>query len=273
LRPRDLFISVDPRATASPLRGSSRLRRSDLAVSRTLRTFLATCATVALLAAGQPALAADGPASAEAQPAADPQREMLVTGRDLMTVGQPRRAIDEYFDKVIRHFEQAYKDSEQAVYSSQSLQMGLVYSAIPRPDKKGSLVLDSTWGDAYLLKAYALTDLGELQPAREALQSALVVSPMSAKYMSELAYTYTAEKNFGKSIELYRRAADFANLTSSGVMLNEDLARAWRVEAFALIEQGKTQQARALYEKCLELDPHDSKALDELKYLDAVEKR
>jgi len=239
---------------------------------RTLRAFPATCATVALLAAGQPAFTAEGLASAEAQPAADPQREMLVTGRDLMTLGQPRRAIDESFDKVIRHFEQAYQDSERAVYSSQSLQMGLVYSAIPRPDKKGTEVLDSTWGDAYLLKAYALVALGELQQARDALQSALVVSPMSARYMAELAYTYTADRNFDKAIELYRRSADFANRTSSGVMLNEDLARAWRGEALALSEQGKAREARALYEKCLELDPNDGRALNELKSLDEAAK-
>ena len=230
-------------------------------------------AAAALLAGGPFALAAEEAEVAQAQPAADPQHEMLATGRDLMTAGEPRRAIDEYFDKVIGYFELTYKDSERAVYSSQSLQMGLVYSAIPRVDRNGSEVLDSTWGDAYLLKAYALVELGELQHARDALQSALVVSPMSAKYMSELAYTYTAEKNFAKAIELYRRSAEFANLTSTGAVLNDDLARAWRGEAYALTEQGKTGDARALYEKCLKLDPQDRNALNELQYLDRIEKR
>jgi tetratricopeptide (TPR) repeat protein len=240
---------------------------------RALRALIAIVAAVVSVAGGPSALAADGAESAAAQSAADLPREDLATGRDLMTAGQPRRAIDEFFDKVIRHFELAYKDSERAVYSSQNLQMSLIYAAIPRPDKKGSEVLDSTWGDAYLLKAYALMALGELHQAREALESALVVSPMSAKYMAELARTYVAEKNYDKSIELYRQSADFANRTSAASLRNEDLARAWRGEAYSLAEQGKTREARALYEECLRLDPQDGKALNELKYLDQVEKR
>jgi tetratricopeptide (TPR) repeat protein len=241
--------------------------------SRTLLALIAACATAISLIGGQSALAGDGAGPDGTQPAANPQLEMLATGRDLMRIGEPRRAIDEYFDKVIRYFEQAYKDSERAVYSSQNLKMSLLYSAIPRPDKKGSEVLDSTWGDAYLLKAYALLQLGERQQARDALCAALVVSPMSARYMSELANTYAAEKDYDKSIELYRRSADFANRSSSDVMRNEDLARAWRGEAYALTEQGKTQEARALYENCLKLNPDDRNALNELKYLDRIEKR
>jgi tetratricopeptide (TPR) repeat protein len=237
------------------------------------RAIVATLAVVAFLEVSRIAGAAEPSDPHQAQPAADSPLEMLATGRDLMRVGEPRRAIDEYFDKVIQHYEQTYKDSERAVYSSQNLQMSLLYSAIPRPDKKGSEVLDSTWGDAYLLKAYALINLGELQRAREALQSALVVSPMSAKYMSELAYTYTAERNYDKSIELYRKSVDFANRSSSDVMRNEDLARAWRGEAYALTEQGKTREARALYEKCLKLDPEDGKARNGLNYLEQIEKR
>jgi tetratricopeptide (TPR) repeat protein len=255
------------RVPSGPRRNGSGLR------VRALRVLIATCATAVALGGGPPALGADGPESAAAPSDAGLQREDLATGRDLMTAGQPRRAIDEYFDKVIRHFELAYKDSERAVYSSQNLQMSLTYAAIPRPDKKGSEVLDSTWGDAYLLKAYALIALGELHPARDALQSALVVSPMSAKYMAELARTYAAEKNYDKSIELYRQSADFASRTSATGMRNEDLARAWRGEAYALAEQGKTGEARALYEKCLALDPNDGKALNELQYLDRIEKK
>ena len=202
-----------------------------------------------------------------------PSAILLATGRDLMTLGEPRRAIDEYFDKVIQYYERTYQDSERAVYSSQNLQMSLLYSAIPRPDKKGSEVLDSTWGEAYLLKAYALIQLGELLKAREALQSALVVSPMSARYMSELAHTYAVEKNFDRSIELYRQSADFAIRTSSGAMRNEDLARAWRGEATVLVEMGKLADARALYQKCLELDPHDQISRNELDYIDGLEKK
>jgi tetratricopeptide (TPR) repeat protein len=229
--------------------------------------------SLALAVTPLPALAADDPPARQSQPSADSQLDMLATGRDLMRVGEPRRAIDEYFDKVIRQFEQAYKDSERAVYSSQNLQMSLLYAAIPRPDKKGVEVLDATWGDAYLLKAYALIQLGEVSQARDALQSALIVSPLSARYMLELAYTYAAEKNYAKSIELNLQAADFANRSSSDVLRNGDLARAWRGAAFALTEQGKTSEARAFYEQCLKLDPQDRDALDALQYLDGLGKK
>jgi tetratricopeptide (TPR) repeat protein len=255
-------------ATACPIEPGLRV-----IASRVWGAFLVTAAMPMAMAGGPPVRAADDADPVEAPAPAELQRDLLVTGRDLMTAGEPRRAIDECFDKVIRYFEQTYQDSERAVYSSQGLQMSLLYSSIPRHDKKGVEVLDSTWGDAYLLKAYALVNLGELQRARAELEAALVVSPMSAKYMSELAYTYAAERNYDRAIELYRKAAKFAEVTSSGSRLNEDLARAWRGEAFALTGQGKYRDARALYGKCLELDPQDRVALNELRRLDQLEKR
>jgi Flp pilus assembly protein TadD len=46
-----------------------------------------------------------------------------------------------------------------------------------------------------------------------------------------------------------------------------DLTRAWRGKAYCLVEQGHLDEAEQLYHKCLELDPNDSKAKNELKYI------
>jgi tetratricopeptide (TPR) repeat protein len=75
-------------------------------------------------------------------------------------------------------------------------------------------VLDTLWADAYLLKAYALTELKRVPEAQKALESAIALSPMNSQYLSELAFTYQAQKNCVKSIATYAQAASMAELAS-----------------------------------------------------------
>jgi tetratricopeptide (TPR) repeat protein len=46
-----------------------------------------------------------------------------------------------------------------------------------------------------------------------------------------------------------------------------DLGRAWRGMGYVLIEQGRLEEAEAIYKKCLTLDPNDEKAKGELRYI------
>ena len=201
----------------------------------------------------------------------DPQIEQLREAHTLFESGEWQRAIDEHIHPVIGHFERTFKDSDQALYAAEGMKQAILYSALPHDGKQGVTVLDSTWADAYQLKAYALGELGDVAGARAALKSALALSPMSATYTSELAYTYQSQHDHTQALALYRQAAEFAELASDEARHDADLGRAWRGQAFTLIEQGQLTEAKTLLNKCLELDPKDASARNELTYIEKLE--
>jgi Tfp pilus assembly protein PilF len=96
---------------------------------------------------------------------------------------------------------------------------------------------------------------------------------MSSQYQSELAYTYQVQKDCDRSIETYRQAASVAELGSSEETKSDDLARAWRGEGYCLVEQGKLDEAEALYRQCLDANPNDRKAQGELQYVESLRKK
>jgi Tetratricopeptide repeat len=204
-----------------------------------------------------------------------PNREytLLVKGREVLSKGDPQRAIVEYFDPVIRHYEMLYKDTPKRVFSAQSQMQAFVYIALPDEKKRATEVLDGTWSDAYLMKAYALTELKKVNDAQTALESAIALSPLNAQYISELAYTYQAQKDCAKSIDTYVRASEAAEMGSDDATKTIDLTRAWRGQGYCLVEQGKLDEAEVMYRKCLALDPKDDKARGELGYIEGLRKK
>ena len=169
------------------------------------RVLLSVAVAVLLIAPRVDASEAAAPVAAPAE--SDPQIEQLREAHTLFESGEWQRAIDEHIHPVIGHFERAFKDSDQALYAAEGMKQAILYSALPHDGKQGVTVLDSTWADAYQLKAYALGELGDVAGARAALKSALALSPMSATYTSELAYTYQSQHDHTQALALYRQAA------------------------------------------------------------------
>jgi hypothetical protein len=198
---------------------------------------------------------------------------LLIEGRQVLQQGNPQRAIADYFDPVIDHHEVMYKGSTSRFYSAQNQVQMIIYAALPAGDKQSIEVLDPVWADAYLLKAYALTELKRIPEAQKALESAIALSPMNSQYLSELAYTYQAQKDCDKSIETYVQAASMAELASEDATKTIDLTRAWRGQGYCLVEQGKLDEAEAMYRKCLALDPNDNRAKGELEYVRGLRKK
>jgi hypothetical protein len=193
--------------------------------------------------------------------------QLLLQGAQMLQQGKnPQGAIKEYFDPVISHYELIYKDGKSRVYSAENQLQLTLYAALPSDDKPVE-VLDTVWGSAYLFKAYALSELKEFAGAQKALESAIALSPMNSQFLSELAYTYQVQKDCAKSTALYVQAASMAEIASDDARKTNHLTRAWRGQAYCLTEQGKLDQAEAMYRKCLALDPKDSNALRELEYI------
>ena len=223
---------------------------------------------VALLAAGvQPAVAA------RCKKATDPY-ERLAQGKKLIEAGESQRAITECFQPVIDGYEKGIdKQPPARRYSAQNLVQSIIYTALPDDKGQSVEVMSGDWADAYLLKAYALIELRKLPEAQTALAAAIRLSPMNPLYRSELAYTYQVLKDCDASIENYRAAASAAELGSGEERKLEDLGIAWRGEGYCLVEQGKLDEAEAIYRKALDANPKDQKSQGELRYVEGLRKK
>jgi tetratricopeptide (TPR) repeat protein len=205
------------------------------------------------------------PAESAREPASE--NPVLSQGRKILQRNEPELAIAGYFDPVIEHFERIYRDSGKRVYAASNQMQVFIYVALPNEEKKPVEVLDSTWSDAYLMKAYALTELRRIGDAQAALERATALSPLTSQYISELAYTYQAQGQCERSIASYQQAESVVEMGSDDATKTADLTRAWRGQGYCLVEQGRFDEAEALYRKCLALNPSDTKAKGELEYI------
>jgi tetratricopeptide (TPR) repeat protein len=213
--------------------------------------------------------AAKGKASPEStrQPASE--MSVLSQGRKVLERHDSGLAIAGFFDPVIEHFERIYRDSGKRVYAARNQMQVLIYVALPNEEKKPVEVLDSTWSDAYLMKGYALVEMRRLGEAQATLESAVSLSPLTAQYISELAYTYQVQGQCERSIASYQQAESVVEMGSDDTTKTADLTRAWRGQGYCLVELGRLDEAEALYRKCLALDPSDTKAKGELQYIES----
>jgi len=200
--------------------------------------------------------------------------ERLVQGRKLTEAGESQRAITECFQPVIDSYE---KESEKQPtvrrYSAQNMMQSFVYIALPVDTGQSVEVVSGDWADAYLMKAYALVELRNLPEAQTALAAAINLSPMNPRYRSELGFTYQVLKDCDASIQSYQAAASAAELGSTEESKLEDLGMAWRGEGYCLVEQGKLDEAEAVYRKALEANPKDKKSQGELQYVQGLRKK
>jgi tetratricopeptide (TPR) repeat protein len=211
--------------------------------------------------------AAKGKTSPESAREPTSENPVLSQGRKVLQRNEPELAIAGYFDPVIEHFERIYRDSGKRVYAASNQMQVFIYVALPNEEKKPVEVLDSTWSDAYLMKAYALTELRRIGDAQAALERATALSPLTSQYISELAYTYQAQGQCERSIASYQQAEAVVEMGSDDATKTADLTRAWRGQGYCLVEQGRFDEAEALYRKCLALDPSDTKAKGEIEYI------
>ena len=220
----------------------------------------------------------------------------LEEGREvLLQKKKSQKAISDYFDPIISHFEELYKESTNKVYCAsdprvtlfylisaavqqdasaedkevlKELKENLLFSTI-QMDGRGVVVISRTWAEAYYLKAYAYVELGEIERAEIELKHALDLSPLNAIYWAELGHTFQVRKNWVEAKKAFENSQEAASFSPDN-QKNHDLARAWRGIGFCLIEMGKTEEAKKQYLKCLELNPDDKKALNELEYIKRV---
>lgn len=194
-------------------------------------------------------------------------------GTGLLSSGKASDSI-QYFNQVILPYELKYSDAETIIYCARDNTESFLYAAMAAVDHKknpesnthkDSEVISSTWAYAYYYKAYALIESKNISQAKLNLERAISLSPYNPQFLLEQAHIYQIEKNWDKSIEFAKRAEDGFNTTPQEKNITQPAA--WRVIAYSLVEQGKLDEAEIYYQKCLALNPNDSKAQNELKYI------
>lgn len=199
-------------------------------------------------------------------------QQLLAEGRDAMQAGRRLEAITDKFDPVIRSFEQQRANSGKLFLCARSQMEMFFYSGLGAATKQETVVLDTLWSDAYLLKGYAPVELGEVARAREALQAAVALAPQNAQYLAELAYNFQAAHEFEKSIEIYEEAIDAAELSPTELQ-KEEHGRALRGKGYSLIELGRLDEAEEIYKQALKINRSDKKARDDLTYIKGLRKK
>jgi tetratricopeptide (TPR) repeat protein len=231
-----------------------------------LRLHRLLAASVLLCHALQSHAAADNPSGTAARDDEAEQMQLVSAGARLLHEHKPSEAIDN-LDKVIAHYEARNPEKAGTAYCASSPAESLIYLVQAVKDKTTASVYGPTWCDAYYLRGYALIELGRNGEARASLERAVQMSPRNAHYRSELAELYSRDKNWNEALATFEASAKLAEESTPQEHKTTELGRALRGKGFVLVELGKLDEAEAMYRRCLALDPADTKAANELRYV------
>jgi Tfp pilus assembly protein PilF len=218
------------------------------------------------------ALAAPLPASAQPVPPAaarslDPAAEdaLIERAATLIQERKPAEAIA-LLDQVIAAEETAHKGETRRVYSSRGPAETLLYMVQAAAAKQEAIAAGPQWGLATFLKGFALIDLGSAEAAGPLLARAAELSPANSQYLAEFGEWHKSRRDWAQAYAWFEKAEGAAALSPPHSQ-TPNRTRALRGMGFALIEQGKLDEAAKAFKKCLELDPNDAGAKQELDYI------
>lgn len=235
------------------------------------RAFL--CTAIALAAAGAYAQSGDDLTKFDASGDDASNLKVMEKGLKLIQAGKYSQAIENCFDRIIRSYESRYNDVNVRYYCSRSNTESKFYRRMSGGDPGEVKILPIIWSMAYYLKAYSLIELERPSEAVESLEHAIALSPMNSQFLSEMGHACTLSKNWEKSLEFFQRAVEAAETSSPESVRTAELTRAWRGVGYAYIEMNRLDDAVEVFRKCLDLNPDDERAKQELEYIDQTRAR
>ena len=182
-----------------------------------------------------------------------------------LNAGQPAKAL-ETVAPAVTEYERAYAGEKRRIYCGISPTQTVAALARAANDKMSAVAVGEGYCTALYLRAFALVDVGQVSEAELGFLRLVELAPFNARYVYELANIRRMTKRYDLALEGYRTAAGLAGLAPSGREKAERGA-AWRQIGWILVEQGKWDEAEAIYRDCLKLDPDDKKATAELGYI------
>jgi tetratricopeptide (TPR) repeat protein len=228
---------------------------------------LTACATAP---AQKIVLKAEDPAVANAGEA-DVQR--VVEGVHMVGAGKIQAAIDGPFNDVVNRYESRYGHSKEKIFSARDTADALLYSAMAASAKPpvSSIVIGPAWAMAYWGRGYAYNEMARYDDAIVELGKALALAPSDTQYNIEIGYSYQRKAQWQTSLDHYKAAEDYADLTVPAPEVANLKCKALRGQGYDLVEMYRFDASRAAYRACLTLIPKEPISLGELKYVDQAE--
>jgi tetratricopeptide (TPR) repeat protein len=178
---------------------------------------------------------------------------------------KPAEAI-EMLDRIIAAQTAKHRGETRQLYCASSPEESLAYLVTAASESKEAVVVDGQYCMAIFLKGFALIDLDRGDEARPFLEQAVAMAPMNSQFLSELGEWHKGRRAWEPAFALFEKALDAAAI-SPAEFQNRRRGRSLRGMGFIRIEQGRLDEAEALFRKCLEIDPNDEKAKAELRYI------
>lgn len=195
----------------------------------------------------------------------DPQAAIVLAATRQMAGGDPAGAITA-IEPALAAYEQRFGGERRQVVCDYSPRETVPAMARATAARRDAVALTPAWCDALFVKGFSLVDLHRFAEGQPFLERAVAMAPNHAHFINELGYVYQQQRDWQKSYDTYLRARD-ATAYSDPDRVATEKGRALRGMGYALIEQGKWPEAEALYNECLQLDPADAKAKNELQYI------
>lgn len=196
--------------------------------------------------------------------------ELISLGLEALQQGNSAHAINSYFGPAIANCLQMYQHSSKKIYAARSLSETLYYQLQLSGDGIEPLVVDSACADAFYYKGYASLELGDVEEAEKSVRQAIELSPVNARYQSELGHIFHLKNLWQQALELFEQAEQNASDYAPKALKVTELARAKRGVGRSLIELGHWDLAEKKFRECLNLNPKDRVARSELQYIDQI---
>jgi tetratricopeptide (TPR) repeat protein len=194
----------------------------------------------------------------------DPQAAAVTRADLLVQAGKIEEAVA-VLDPALAAYERTYAGEKRKIICDMNpTETGLAVAAA-LVESREMVTVSPAWCSALFLKGYTLDDQRRFAEAAPFLERAAAMAPRHAHYFVELGYAYQQQHNWPASNAAYRHGDE--NAAHNAATLKEERGRAWRGLGYNLVEEGKLDEAEALYRKCLELDPNDVKSQGELRYI------
>ncbi|MFM2059998.1 MAG: hypothetical protein RLY71_4383 [Pseudomonadota bacterium] len=205
--------------------------------------------------------------SAAASSEREQQRLLLDKGTSLLKARRPAEAI-ELFDAIINYYERDARGSAKT-YSARTQTETLAYMLMAAKANVDAVTVSATFGYAYYLKSYALTELQQTSAAEDALMKAIELSPHNAHFLAERGNQLAVKRSWIDSLSTFKRAEVAARSFSPELLHTAEIGRALRGQGFVLVELDRLPEAERIYEECLALNREDRIATAELAFIRA----
>ncbi|HRZ78407.1 MAG TPA: tetratricopeptide repeat protein [bacterium] len=200
-------------------------------------------------------------------------RAILNEGVAVLKKGKIEESVKNYMDPLIEYYENKYKDGSKAVFCARTNKESAVYIAMVIATAESIMIESDVWAEALFYKAYAEVEFKNYDQAKSLLERSIKLSPYNSGYFSELGHIYQIEKNWEKSLEIFKKAEKYAGEYSPDKEKEHELTRAMRGIGYTLIEMGRLDEAEEIYKKCLQINSNDRTALNELEYIKQLRKK